>query len=309
MQYYHSSKPFTLKNTAVACGKFDGIHLGHQELLKQLLGYRQQGLAPTVFSFDASISKVMPEQERFIYSSEERRFILEQFGIDYLAEFAFEPKLSSLSPKDFIENILVKQLGAKAIVVGEDFRFGYQRNGSVDTLMNYAAQYGYQLFIVSKQENAGGRISSSRIRQAIAAGDMTDAREMLGRHYFIIGEVVHGRQLGRTIGMPTANLTIPDYKLIPPRGVYVTRTTMNGQVYYGITNIGNKPTVNGDADGVETYLFDFEGDIYGSEIMVEFLEFRRCEQRFDSVDALARQMHQDAEYGRCFAREHKSTLH
>ena len=308
MQYYHNSKPFVLQNTAVACGKFDGIHLGHQELLKQIIFYRQAGLAPTVFSFDPSISKVMPDNDRFIYSSAERQLILEQIGVDYLAEYAFEPKLASLTPKQFIAEILVKQLGAKAIVVGEDFRFGYQRSGSVDTLINYSSQYGYQVYVVAKQKDNIGKISSSRIRQVISQGDMIGARTMLGRYYFIKGEVVHGRQLGRTIGIPTANLAIPDYKLIPPRGVYVTRITVDEQVYYGITNVGNKPTVDGNADGVETYIFDFEGNLYGSEIIVEFLKFRRRECQFESVEELARQMHQDVEFGKSYVREHKSTL-
>ena len=304
MQYYHSKKPISIQNTAVACGKFDGIHLGHQALLNKLFEYEAKGLAPTVFTFDSSISKMM-NHDGFIYTGEERRYILSKMGIAYLAEYAFDEAMASMSAKQFIEEILVQQLGAKAIVVGEDFHFGYEREGNVDVLKHYAARYGYELSVVSKQQDNEGRISSSRIRDALCEGNMEKAFAMLGRPYFIKGEVIHGRKLGRTIGMPTANVAVPEGKLVPPRGVYVSRNILRGQTYYGITNIGMKPTVKGEEMGVETFLFDFDADIYGAEMIVEFLHFKRPEQCFENVAELTKQMKKDAEYGRKMAADYK----
>ena len=303
MQYYHSSKSISLQNTAVACGKFDGIHLGHQALLNQLFDLKQQGLQPTVFTFDTSISAKMA-QDGFIYTRKERAHILAQMGIANLAEYVFDEAFASMQPEQFIKTVLVEQLGAKAVVVGEDFRFGCQRSGDITTLEKYAPLYDYQLYVVPKQQDIAGKISSSRIREAILTGDMKKAAAMLGRPYFVMGEVIYGQQLGRTIGMPTANVAVPEHKIVPPKGVYITRSRMEQQVYYGITNIGSKPTVKGTEVGVETYLFDFQENIYGKQMQVEFLQFCRKEQCFSSIEELTEQMHKDAQKARLMLEEY-----
>lgn len=298
MQYYHNFKEIQLNSTAVACGKFDGIHKGHQALLWQLRKYQEKGLKSAVFTFDSSIISVMSDKLGFIYTSEERRFILEQTGVDYLAEYVFDSQLSRMEPEQFVKQILVEQMGAKVIVVGEDFRFGYQRQGNVHLLKELKTVYDYQLVVVEKQMDGTDKISSSRIREQIAKGHVKQAAQWLGRPYFILGKVIHGRQLGRTIGMPTANIAVPEGKLIPPKGVYVSCNYIGNEKYYGISNIGRKPTVQGETLGVETFLFDFSKDIYGKDMRVEFLDFVRPEQKFDSIAALSEQMHKDALFGR-----------
>lgn len=303
MQYFHDFDTLQLENTVVACGKFDGIHAGHRKLLEQLFFYQEKGFKSTIFTFDASISKVMQGTKGFIYTSEERCFCLEQLGIDYLVEYRFEEPLSRLTPEQFVEQILIRQLGAKVVVVGEDFRFGYQRQGDVELLGRLEKTYGYELVVVSKCMDGSGKVSSSEIRNMLIDGEMEQTARLLGRPYFIRGEVIHGRQLGRSIGMPTANVAVPEGKLIPPNGVYVSRCFLGDRCFYGITNIGTKPTVQGEEVGVETFLFDFDEDIYGEILTVEFLTHVRREQRFHSVEELSAQMHRDALYGQEYIRE------
>lgn len=305
MQYYHNSKAIQLSATAVACGKFDGLHKGHQALLRQLESYKKQGLKSAIFTFDASIARILPEHSGFICTGPERRFFLERMGMDVLAEYAFDETLAGMDPEQFVREILVEQMGAQAIVVGEDFRFGYRRQGDISLLERFQNHYHYQLKVVEKQADAQGKISSSRIREQLLAGRIEAAQEMLGHPYFILGEVIHGRQLGRTIGMPTANLAVPGDKLLPPNGVYVSRNYIGDreEMHYGITNIGRKPTVNGESLGVETCLFDFERDIYGENMRVELLTFVRPEQKFADVEHLSRQMHRDACYGKEYVKK------
>ena len=305
MQYYHDFESIHLTNTVVACGKFDGIHKGHQKLIEKLLQYEKQGYESAIFTFDSSIAKVMKNGEEFLFTAEERRYYLEQLGIQHLAEYRFEEPLIHLSPEAFVRDILVGQMGAKVIVVGEEFHFGYQRQGDCEVLRCLSKKYDYQLVVVPryKEEENEEKISSSEIRICLSKGQMEQTNEMLGHPYFIRGEVVHGRQLGRTIGMPTANLQVPTEKLIPPNGVYVTRCRLQERILYGITNIGTKPTVDGRDVGVETYLFSFDEDIYGEEITVEFLHYVRKEQKFDSVAQLIEQMHRDAEFGMQYVKD------
>ena len=298
MQYYHNPNSISENATAVACGKFDGIHKGHRALLSELKNLKKQGLTSAVFTFDASISKIIPNYSEFIYTGEERRYILEQMGIEVLAEYSFDKSLASLAPEEFIKNILKDRMNAKAVVVGEDFRFGYKRQGDVDLLIQCQKKYGYNLTVVEKQVDEQGKISSSRIREYIKQGNIKRAEEMLESPYFVRGEVVHGKQLGRTMGMPTVNLKVDKHKLLPPNGVYVSRNHLQNEVYYGITNIGVRPTVDGEALGVETHLFDFEREIYGEVISTELLAFERFEKRFSSLEQLQKQMEKDVEFGR-----------
>lgn len=296
MKYFHDFDSIKLNRTAVACGKFDGIHIGHQALIRECQAFEKQGLNSAVFTFDESILSVLPEGARFINSPEERCLLLGELGVDYIAEYSFH-QISKLHPEAFVRSILIGQMDARVVVVGEDFRFGYQRMGDVELLKRLQDKYRYELVVVPKQEDENGRVSSSRIRECILKGDMETASDMLGYDYFVLGPVVHGKKLGRTIGMPTANIPVPEHKLIPPNGVYVSRNTLESGEYYGITNIGTKPTVDGAVMGVETYLFDFNEDIYGQELRTDFLHYVRPEQKFDSVEQLQEQMHRDKEFG------------
>lgn len=276
---------FKIENSAVSLGKFDGFHRGHRLLLDRIL--EPPKLYATVFTFDGILNG------KQIYLEEEKRSLLERLGVEREVLFPFSEKTRSMTPETFIREMLVERMDAKLICVGEDFHFGKDRRGDVDMLSKYAPQYGYELCVFPKIKEDGEVISSTRIRGELAQGRIEKANRLLGDPYFVRGEVVHGNALGRTIGMPTANLLPGKQKLLPAYGVYATRVEADGKVYGGVTNVGVKPTIGADRANVETTLLHFDGDLYGKQITVYFLEFLRPEQRFDSLEELKAQMSRD----------------
>lgn len=304
MQYIRSSE-FKLHNSAVALGKFEGIHLGHQLLLNELKEKKEQGLNSVVFTFDMPPKAAINGDKKFsqIFTKEERRRFLEKQGMDVMLEHPFTKEFAASTPEEFIENVLVKKVDAKVVVVGSDFHFGKKRSGSVANLRAMADQFGYELIVKDKVQHDGRDISSTRIRELLEFGKMEEAAELLGRNYSVYGEVIHGKALGRTIDIPTINQKPEEMKLIPPNGVYVSKVHMDGQVYHGVTNIGIKPTVESDrTKGVETHIFDFSGDIYGKMVEVELLHFHRAEMRFQSIDELKAQMQDDIQFAKNYLR-------
>lgn len=231
---------------------------------------------------------------------EERREILEKKGVSYLIDCPFLPEVASMEPEDFIQSVLVDKLHAKKIVVGEDFHFGHNRKGDARLLKELEHIYEYEAEIVRKEKEGDREISSTYIREEIAKGNMEAAGRLLGYPYFVSGEVLHGRHIGSRLLVPTTNLVPTTRKLLPPNGVYISRTLVNGREYGGITNIGYKPTVGEKFRGVETYMFDFDEDLYGCDITVQLLKFLRPEKKFDSIDLLREQMKQDIGVGRSF---------
>lgn len=293
MEYIAGNTDFKLKNSAVTLGKFDGLHLGHKYLMDQVIAQKKHGLTAVMFSFLVNSGSLFSEKE-LIYTEEEKVYKLLGSGMDVLISYPFTKKTSSMEPEDFIKNILVDQLDAKILVVGTDYRFGYQRRGDVALLSKYEQTYGYQVINCEKLRWKDTIISSSQIRENISKGNIEPANEMLGQPYSIIGEVMHGRKIGRTIGMPTTNLIPETNKLLPPNGVYVSMTFVDGRYYPGVTNIGYKPTVGAEKrKGVETFIFDFDQDLYGKVIEVELFRFLRPELKFASLDQLKMQMKQD----------------
>lgn len=276
---------FKIENSAVSLGKFDGFHRGHRLLLDRILEHPK--LHATVFTFDGILNG------KQIYLEEEKRSLLERLGVEREVLFPFSEETRSMTPEIFIREMLVEQMDAKLICVGEDFHFGKDRRGDVDMLSKYAPQYGYELCVFPKIKEDGEVISSTRIRGELAQGRIEKANHLLGDPYFVRGEVVHGNALGRTIGMPTANLLPGEQKLLPAYGVYATRVEADGKIYGGVTNVGVKPTIGADRANVETTLLHFDGDLYGKQITVYFLEFLRPEQRFDSLEELKAQMSRD----------------
>lgn len=276
---------FKIENSAVSLGKFDGFHRGHRLLLDRIL--EPPKLYATVFTFDGILNG------KQIYLEEEKRSLLERLGVEREVLFPFSEKTRSMTPETFIREMLVERMDAKLICVGEDFHFGKDRRGDVDMLSKYAPQYGYELCVFPKIKEDGEVISSTRIRGELAQGRIEKANRLLGDPYFVRGEVVHGNALGRTIGMPTANLLPGKQKLLPAYGVYATRVEADGKVYGGVTNVGVKPTIGADRANVETTLLHFDGNLYGKQITVYFLEFLRPEQRFDSLEELKAQMSRD----------------
>lgn len=295
MEYIAGTTDFKFNNSAVTIGKFDGLHLGHQLLMEQVIDYKKQGYQAIMFSFLYHPGKLLGNNElELIYTEEEKLHRLRQTGMDVLVSYPFTEETKSIEPEDFIRDILKDKLGARLIVVGKDFRFGHNRSGDIHLLKELESKYDYQLIACDKRKWQHTIISSSAIRKELAEGNMEAANAMLGKPYSIHGMVLHGRKIGRTLGMPTTNLIPSSDKLLPPNGVYASRTLIDGIYHQGVTNIGFKPTVGAEkCKGVETYLFDFDQNLYGKEIEVEILHYQRPELKFDSLEELKLNMQED----------------
>lgn len=287
---------------AVAIGKFDGIHLGHQKLIQKIIEQKAKGYLATVFTFDTSAAAFFGGEEKELTTREEKRIVFEKMGVDVLIEFPLNRETAATEPVEFVQRYLVSQMQAAYICAGPDLSFGRRGAGNYELLQQYADSYGYQVELIDKVRMDGDEVSSTRVREAVRTGQMEAAARMLGTPYSVSGTVEHGRRLGRTIGMPTANLLPEQDKLLPPNGVYYSKVLMGGRIYRSITNIGCKPTVSNEhIMGAETYLYDFDGDIYGKEITVQLLAFRRPEMKFDGVDSLKAQMQKDIAAGQIFS--------
>lgn len=302
MEYIAGKTDFKLKNSAVTLGKFDGIHQGHQLLLDRVLSYKELGYTSAMFTFLYHPGNLFSDQEfKLIYTEEEKIHKVQRAGLDVLISYPFTLETKNIEPEAFIKEILVDRLDAKIIVVGNDFRFGRERRGDVALLQSLENTYGYQVIPCEKKKWKDNIISSTLIRKELEEGNMEAVNALLGHTYSILGEVRHGRKLGRTLGMPTINLLPPNGKLLPPCGVYASKTIVDGITYPGITNIGYKPTVGEDEiKSVETYIFDFDRDLYGKEIELELYSYERPEIKFNSLEELRLQMLKDIEFGRKF---------
>lgn len=302
MKYISDTTDFNLSNSVVSLGKFDGLHIGHQLLLNKIIDYKTEGYTSIIFSFLYHPYNLFNDQEiNLIYTEEEKRVKLAKIGLDVLVSYPFTEETAAILPEEFIKEILIDKLDAKIIVVGSDFRFGHKRKGDVKLLDSLSLKYGYKLVIFDKLKNNDQIVGSSLIRSEIAKGNLLEVTKLLGKPYSIIGEVLHGRKIGRTLGMPTTNLIPPSNKLLPPNGVYASRTIIDKKIYNGVTNIGNNPTVaSGISKRIETYIFDFEGDLYGKTIEVELYSFQRGEVKFENLEKLKIQMMEDVNIARSY---------
>lgn len=289
--------------TAAAIGKFDGFHRGHQKLLGQLRQQQEQGLKSVVFTFvpsPAAFFSSSPVKE--LSTIEEKRRIFEKAGVDYLIEYPFHQEIADMEPEVFVKEVLAGRLRAKCVVAGEDVSFGKKGAGNYHLLQELASNCGYQVILIEKVSYQDKEVSSTYVREEVRKGNMELAAQLLGTPYHVGGKIIHGRQLGRTIGMPTVNLLPPSEKLLPPKGVYYSYVVLHGgeeNKLPAITNIGTKPTVDDRCMmGVETYIYNFDQDIYGEELEVYLLKFKRPEMCFDGVDALKRQMAKDLAEGK-----------
>lgn len=305
---YITSDNFQLRDSAVALGKFEGIHRGHQLLLSEIKEQKKNQLQSVVFTFDMPPSSALTGDHTYqqLFSKEERHLILERMGMDVLIEYPFTREFASLSPEEFVRDILVGKTGAKVVVVGTDFRFGKKRSGGIDDLKHLSDALGYKLIVKEKLQENHADISSSRIRELLEKGKMEEVLGLLGRPYSVTGTVVHGKALGRTIQIPTVNQLVDHNKLTPPDGVYVSGIRIGEEYFYGITNVGVKPTVESDKiKGVETYIFDFDRDVYGKSIEVYFLHYCRPEMKFSSVGLLKEQMEKDIAYAKQYVQGYR----
>ena len=295
MKYIIDTNINQLKNTVITLGKFDGLHIGHQKLISIVCELSvKHNLEAVVFSFFPLPAAVKSnEPYKGIYSANEKKTLLEMMGVDIYIEYPFG-KIMHMPPQMFVEEILYRKLRCKFLAVGEDFRFGKDRAGDVDLLNGICHAFGITVVVMPDEEAGQAMISSSRIRSLISGHSFKEAEILLGRPYFISGIVEQGKKLGRAINFPTANILIPDDKFLPDDGVYITKTIYNGTHYPSVTNIGKNPTFGGGARKCESYLFDFDKDIYGENITVNFYEFIRGEKKFESVEALKAQISEDS---------------
>lgn len=300
MRYEKEFKNLQLtEDTALSLGKFDGLHRGHERLMEAVFEKKAAGLKAAVFTFD-----IPPQQTaKMLTTNEEKKRLFLERGVDYLVECPFTPEIMHMEAEHFIEE-LVKKLRVKCLIVGADFRFGYQRRGDYKMLLQYAKEYAYEVIVVPKIRYGDQDISSTLIRGEISRGNIELANELLGHPYFIEGMVAHGNQIGRKLGFPTVNVLPPESKLLPPFGVYMSNIWIGGRRYNGITNIGCKPTIHGgNPIGAETYIFDFHDNVYDKHIRVDILHFERPEKRFAGLEELREQLQTDMQTGMNYFRE------
>lgn len=319
MKIINSAEFHITEPTAAAIGKFDGVHLGHQKLLRVLLQAKELGLAAAVFTFVPSPA-VFFGRGRTVHelsTREEKRRLFSALGVDYLIEFPLNAETAATEPEEYIRRYLVEQMNARYLVAGNDLSFGAGGRGNFALLDRLADRYSYLTQQVDKLRIGGVAVSSTYIRELIQEGRMEEAAEFLGGPYSVLGEIVRGNQIGRTIGIPTLNQIPEEEKLLPPFGVYYSEVIFRDadpageRRYYGMTNIGIKPTIReGKRPGerppvtVETYLYDFEGDVYGKTAECRLLGFRRPERHFASLEALRETMDADIEAGKNYHAEH-----
>ena len=295
MIYYYDEIP-KLKDTIVTIGKFDGIHKGHMKLVNEALKQKKEtGYAIVMFELRIN-------ENLCLLNEEEKRNIAEDNGIDYMISYPLDDYIKNMTPDEFLNNILKEKLGTKAVIVGDDFRFGINRAKGADYIKEMQEVYGYKTVIISKlkmlmENNKEEIISSTLIKEYLLSGEVLAANKMLGRKYAVKGKIIHGKQLGRTIGFPTINVELDEKKILPANGVYKVYVIIDGKRYLGMADIGNKPTVGeGFKTGLEVNIFDFNEDVYNKEATVLFCDFIRKEKKFSNVEELQYQLGNDKKH-------------
>lgn len=305
MNVFNSVQTFnSSQKTIVTLGTFDGMHIGHQAILnklklqKKIYGY--ETLVLTFFPHPRMVLKT-DHQISLLNTIDERVKLIDHFGIDHLVVQEFTKEFANLSAEEFVKTVLVDQFNIGKIIIGYDHRFGKNRSADIHDLIEFGKKYHFHVEQISAEELNDVSVSSTKIRNALNVGDVALAKTYLGYPYMVSGTVVSGKQLGRTIGYPTANIKVAqDYKLIPAIGVYVVGVTVKGKDYYGMLSIGTNPTVGGTEKTIEVYIFDFNDTIYDEEITVRFLTRIRGEEHFGSIDLLIEALKNDEVFSRKF---------
>lgn len=298
--YYNLSDFKPLENAIVTSGTFDGVHLGHQKILQILRETTEaSGGESVVLTFWPHPRMVVSQDSqslKLLSTVDEKIELLEKQGVNHLLIVPFTREFSELSSEEYVQKILIETIGTKKLVIGYDHHFGRNREGNFQYLENNSDRFDIQIEEISRQEIDNLVISSTKIRQSLLEGNVKSANDLLGRNYSFSGIVVKGRQLGRTIGFPTANVQVSEsYKLIPTNGVYAVRTLVRGQWLNGIMNIGNRPTVDGVGRTQEVHILNFNEDIYGENITIELIDYIRPEQKFNGIEELKNQILKDKE--------------
>lgn len=292
MKVYRSLSEFTrLEKAIVTTGTFDGVHYGHQKIINRLheLAKQYDGESVIITFFPHPRLVLFPEDNdlKLINTLDEKIELLEKSGIDHLLIIPFTKEFSRLSSLEFIQQILVDKIGTKKLVIGYDHHFGKNREGSFEHLKHYSTEYGFDVEEIPEQDINDVAVSSTKIRNAILEGNVTVANNYLGYKFNLRGIVKKGDQIGRTLGFPTANISLAEsYKIIPADGIYAVNVFLNNQKLQGMLYIGDRPTVNGKSKVIEVNIFDFSSDVYDQELKVEFLHYIRGDKHFNSLDEL-----------------------
>jgi riboflavin kinase/FMN adenylyltransferase len=285
------------EKTFVTIGTFDGVHFGHQKILEKLVSEaKKAGKKSVLLTFFPHPRMVLQKDAtiELINTIEERSKLLEKTGLDYLIIHPFSRDFSKTTALEFVKDILVGTFNISKLIIGYDHHFGKNREGNIEQLTEYSHLYGFTVEEIPAQDVNDVSVSSTKIRNALAAGNLKNANNYLGYNFMLGGTVINGKQLGGQIGYPTANIDIKeDYKLIPKTGVYVVQSSIENKTVFGMMNIGNRPTVNGKHQTIEVHFFDFNQDLYGKNLTVELLYFLREEHKFDAVDSLVLQLKED----------------
>jgi len=302
LKIFHSINDFvSSKKTILTLGTFDGVHIGHRKILEKLTqntdpdtsGGKYESLVLTFFPHPRMVLEGQSEV-KLLNTIKEKITLLEKTGIENLIIHPFDEIFSRLTASEFVKTVLVDQLHIKKIIIGHDHKFGRNRTANIDDLIAFGKEYDFEVEQISAQEIEAVSVSSTKIRKELKAGNVALANEYLGYNYFMTGTIIKGNQLGRTIGFPTANIRIPEeYKLIPKNGVYVVKSIINQKTVFGMMNIGFNPTVSGENLSLEIHYFDFDFDLYDTEVAVSLLKYIRPEQKFESLDLLKAQLAKD----------------
>jgi len=303
IETYTSTEP-----TVVTLGTFDGVHIGHQKIIKRLINTgKLQDLKSLILTFFPHPRMVLQKDSniKLINTIDERSEILDDLGLDYLLIKTFTKAFSRLSAEDFVKQILVDKLHAKKVIIGYDHRFGRNRNADINDLKRFGETYGFNVEEISVQDIDDVAVSSTKIRNALNDGNIAKANSFLGYNFMLNGTVVKGKGLGKQLEYPTANIYIEeDYKLIPKRGSYIVNASIDNKLFFGMMNIGINPTVNGDKETVEVHFFDLKKDIYNQKVQINLLKRIRDEQKFESIEDLKAQLQKDKETALRYIKNH-----
>ncbi|MEQ9217203.1 MAG: bifunctional riboflavin kinase/FAD synthetase [Cyclobacteriaceae bacterium] len=285
-------------HSIVTSGTFDGVHVGHQKILRQLVEtakfQKGQSIVITLWPHPRFVLNRDPESLKLLSTFEEKAALIEEMGVDILLKVPFTKDFSELSSQSFIEDIIIKKLKTEVLIIGYDHRFGKNREGGFDYLTEHASAFGFEVKEIPREDIDHAGVSSTRIRNALAAGEVHIASELLGRHYSLSGFVKDGDRIGRSIGFPTANIDVPEsYKLIPCDGAYAVYIHLGNEKFQGMLNIGWRPTVSGQERRIEVNIFNFDREIYNKRLTIEFVQLLRKEKKFDSIELLKDQLNKD----------------
>ncbi len=310
LKIYNSISEFTpAQKTIVTLGTFDGVHIGHRKIIDRLVSEAKvKNFESVILTFFPHPRMILGQVDniKLLNTINEKSNLLASSGLDILIIHPFDAAFSQLSAEEFVKSILVDQLNISKIIIGYDHRFGKDRTATIDDLIEFGQKYRFDVEQISAQEIDDVAVSSTKIRNALRLGDMELANEFLGYPYQISGSVVHGKKLGRTIGFPTANVSISEsYKQLPKNGVYIVKSTIDGTTIFGMMSVGENPTIIDKPFSIEVYFFKFDQDIYGRQIQISILHRIRDEQKFESVEALKHAIRNDENYAYDYLSEHK----